>query len=64
MESEPLTVVAAQLNYKICDFDGNLAKQLEVLEQQREADLIVFSELSVPGYYPQDLLDEPWFLQL
>ena len=57
MKNEPLTVVAAQLNYKICDFDGNLARHLEVLERHRDADLIVFSELSTSGYYPQDLLE-------
>ncbi len=60
----PLLIIAAQLNYKICDFPGNLAKQLDVLERNRDADLIVFSELSTSGYYPQDLLEEPWFLPL
>jgi NAD+ synthetase len=35
-----------------------------VLERHRDADLIVFSELSTSGYYPQDLLEESWFLQL
>src|SRR6476469_3994267 len=64
MKPEPLQIVAAQVNYKVCDFAGNLAKQLAVLDRHRDADLIVFSELSTCGYYPQDLLEEPWFLQL
>ncbi len=34
MNSESLNVVAAHPNYKICDFQGNLAGQLDVLDGQ------------------------------
>jgi hypothetical protein len=33
MSTQPITAVGAQLNYKICDFDVNLARQIEVLER-------------------------------
>jgi hypothetical protein len=33
MSTQLITAVAAQLNYKICDFDANLARRIEVLER-------------------------------
>lgn len=58
-------IAIAQCNYTIGDFDANKAIILEKTEQARlaGADLVVFSELAVCGYPPDDLLDYDWFVQ-
>lgn len=60
-----MKIALAQLNYTIGDFAGNTAKIIKAIEQARDNDagLIVFSELAVCGYPPDDLLDYPHFIQ-
>ncbi len=60
-----MKIALAQLNYTIGDFAGNTAKIIEGIHQARTAgaSLIVFSELSVCGYPPDDLLDYPHFIK-
>ena len=60
-----MKVAIAQLNYIIGDFEGNSAKIINQIEQAKNenADLVVFSELSVTGYYPHDLLEKKEFIQ-
>ncbi len=55
----------AQLNFKIGDFEGNTAKIADTIfnAKQKGADLVIFSEMSVCGYMPDDLLDYPWFVE-
>jgi NAD+ synthase (glutamine-hydrolysing) len=57
-----MIILAAQLNPTIGDFPRNTAKILEVLSQNSDADLIVFSELAICGYPPEDLLLLPDFV--
>lgn len=58
-----MRIALAQLNYKIGDFENNFAKIAQVIEQQQgKADLIVFSELCLSGYYPKDLIYQPGFM--
>jgi NAD+ synthase/NAD+ synthase (glutamine-hydrolysing) len=59
-----LKITVAQLNWMVGDIAGNVAKMTAAARQaaQDGADLVVFSELSITGYYPGDLLDEPDFL--
>ncbi|MES2888798.1 MAG: NAD+ synthase [Pseudomonadota bacterium] len=59
-----LRITAAQLNYTVGDIEGNAQKMIEVatLAAADEADMVVFTELSLCGYYPGDLLDEPGFM--
>src|SRR5690554_1184693 len=59
-----MKVALAQLNYIIGDFDGNARKIVHSIEKAKTqgADLIVFSELSVTGYYPHDLLEKKEFV--
>jgi NAD+ synthetase len=59
-----LRITVAQLNYTVGDIAGNVAKMVAAARRaaQADADLVVFSELSLTGYYPGDLLDEPDFL--
>jgi NAD+ synthase (glutamine-hydrolysing) len=60
-----MKVVLAQLNYTIGDFERNSSKIIgEIGKAKNEgADLVVFSELSVTGYYPHDLLEKKEFIQ-
>lgn len=54
-----------QINTTIGDFAGNRARILEVTRQGVEADveLLVFPEMSLCGYPPNDLLDHDTFAQ-
>ncbi|MBN2637270.1 MAG: NAD+ synthase [Prolixibacteraceae bacterium] len=59
-----MKVAFAQLNYTIGDFLGNSEKIIQHIEKAKAegAELVVFSELSVIGYYPHDLLEKKEFI--
>ena len=59
-----MKIALAQLNYTIGDFEGNTNLMLRAVENARSsgAHLVVFSELSVTGYYPHDLLEKQEFI--
>lgn len=59
-----LKLTLAQLNYTVGDIEGNAAKMIEAAQRavRDGSELVVFSELSLTGYYPGDLLDEQGFL--
>tara|TARA_R110000787_G_scaffold20281_34_gene60494 strand:- start:311 stop:1924 length:1614 start_codon:yes stop_codon:yes gene_type:complete len=57
--SEPLRIVAAQINLWVGDIEGNAEKIIKASIRARDelrADLIVFPELALLGYPPDDLL--------
>ena len=60
-----MKIALAQLNYRIGDFQGNVSKIIASIRnaQIEGADLVVFSELSVTGYYPHDLLEKREFIE-
>ena len=60
-----MRVALAQINTVVGDIDGNRARILERLEESRaaQADLVLFPELAVTGYPPEDLLLRPDFLR-
>ncbi len=60
-----MKVVIAQLNYTIGDFEENSEKIISRINSAKSAgaDLVVFSELSVTGYYPHDLLEKKEFIK-
>lgn len=61
-----LRIVQAQLNFTVGDLDGNLKKHIEAARIARDkwhADAIVFPELSLTGYPPEDLLLRPHFIR-
>lgn len=60
-----MKVALIQLNYIIGDFEGNAEKMIAHIRKAKSegADLAVFSELSVTGYYPHDLLEKKEFIQ-
>lgn len=59
-----MNLCIAQLNYKIADFEGNLAKMSLAVKQAAAhgVDLIIFSELSICGYPPLDMLEQQSFI--
>ncbi|OPF62777.1 NAD+ synthase [Hydrogenophaga sp. H7] len=59
-----ITITLAQLNVTVGDMDGNVRQMVAAAQRARDdgAELVVFSELSLTGYYPGDLLDEPHFM--
>lgn len=59
-----LRVALAQLNYTVGDVAGNLAAIETAVDRARaaDADLLVCSELSLPGYPPNDLVTRPAFV--
>lgn len=59
-----MKIVLSQLNYTIGDLTGNVKKMIRHLDQARAegADLVVFSELSICGYIPKDMLNYDSFV--
>jgi NAD+ synthase (glutamine-hydrolysing) len=59
-----IRVAAAQLNVVVGDLEGNATRILEAYETAEAAgcDLVVFPELTVTGYPPEDLLLRPAFV--
>jgi NAD+ synthase (glutamine-hydrolysing) len=59
-----MRIVAAQINPIVGDLQGNTKKILENIEQaeKKGADVVVFPELALCGYPPEDLLFHPHFL--
>lgn len=58
-----MKVALAQLNYIVSDFEYNHTKMVMAIERaiKKNAELIVFSELSICGYPPHDLLEKREF---
>ncbi|MCT7360566.1 NAD+ synthase [Thalassolituus pacificus] len=59
--SQSLTIALAQHNFLVGDISGNGQRIVEAAQQaqQQGAQLVVFSELAVTGYPPEDLLLRP-----
>jgi NAD+ synthase (glutamine-hydrolysing) len=59
-----MKIALAQLNYHIGNFEQNSAKIISHINRAKEAGakLVVFSELAVTGYYPNDLLERKEFI--
>jgi NAD+ synthase/NAD+ synthase (glutamine-hydrolysing) len=60
-----LRITIAQLNFTVGDIEGNVTRMVAAARQaaSEQADLVVFSELALCGYYPGDMLDESAFQQ-
>jgi NAD+ synthase (glutamine-hydrolysing) len=59
-----MKIALAQFNPTVGDFAGNSTRILSLATQaqQRGAHLAVFTELCLCGYFPQDLLERPAFI--
>jgi NAD+ synthase (glutamine-hydrolysing) len=61
----PLRLALAQIDTRVGDLEGNAAKITEQIALARDAgaELVLFPELAVTGYPPEDLLLKEHFLQ-
>lgn len=57
--TERLAIALAQIAPLVGDIDGNVARILAARESAAGADLVVFCELVVSGYPPEDLVQKP-----
>ena len=59
-----LTFALAQHDFLVGDIQGNLDKALRLISDARDAgaDLLLFPEMALTGYPPEDLLLRPGFL--
>lgn len=60
-----LRITLAQINTTVGDLDGNVERSLKAVREAEAlgSDLIVFPELTITGYPPEDLLLKPGFLE-
>ncbi len=63
--SKPLRLALAQVNATVGDIAGNVRKVLSACDRAREtgANLVVFPEMVLPGYPPEDLLLRASFVE-
>src|SRR5918992_46282 len=61
----PLTLALAQINTRVGDLEGNVRRITRRIAEARAAgaELVLFPELAVTGYPPEDLLLKEHFLQ-
>ena len=62
--ADTLRLAIAQVNPTVGDLDGNVALALDALGEATEAgaDVVVFPEMTITGYPPEDLVLKPGFL--
>ena len=58
-----MKLAVAQINTTVGDLAGNIARILDAAEKVREADLVFFPEMTVPGYPPRDMLYDASFIE-
>jgi NAD+ synthase (glutamine-hydrolysing) len=59
-----MRIAVAQINTSVGDLEGNTQKIIAAIKTvEKKADLLVFPELSITGYPPQDLLLEKNFVE-
>src|SRR5215469_5213389 len=63
--ARPLRVGLAQIDSTVGDLAGNAARMIEWIDRARGegCDVVVFPELALPGYPPEDLLLKPSFIR-
>jgi NAD+ synthase len=57
-----MKITLAQLNFTVGDFETNTSKIIDAAKKNQSADLIVFPELCICGYPPEDLVLRPEFI--
>ena len=60
-----MRIALGQINTTVGDLEANVRKILDTIERAKvhRADLVVFPELAIPGYPPEDLLLKPQFIE-
>lgn len=61
----PFRIALAQINPTVGDFEGNVSKIIYHVEEsvRAGAQVVVFPELAITGYPPEDLLLKPHFIE-
>jgi len=62
-KTKPLNITLAQLNPTLGYIDGNAAQIIKTWKENNASDLIVFPELFICGYPPEDLVLNPALLK-
>ena len=63
-QKKGMRIAVAQINVTVGDLEGNAQRIIKFIKKaENEADLVVFPELAVTGYPPQDLLFEKQFIR-
>ena len=57
--TQKLTIALAQLNQRVGDLAANAAAMLAWRAKAKGADLVMFPELQLTGYPPEDLVLKP-----
>jgi NAD+ synthase (glutamine-hydrolysing) len=60
-----MKIALAQLNVTVGDIAGNTDKVIRTIHEaaKNNAEIVVFPEMVIPGYPPQDLIFEPGFVE-
>ncbi len=63
--AETLRIALAQTNTTVGDFKGNCRKIIEYINKAKNtgAEIVLFPELTIPSYFPEDLLLKKRFVQ-
>src|SRR5215212_2878729 len=61
--TDRLTIAFAQLNQSVGDLDANAAAMLDWRAKAGDCDLVMFPELQLTGYPPEDLVLKPEFVR-
>ncbi|MEN5209497.1 NAD+ synthase [Stenotrophomonas terrae] len=64
--SQSLRIALAQFDFPVGDVDGNASRIIELMHEARDeygAEVVLFPELAISGYPPEDLLMRPGFLR-
>lgn len=51
-----LSLVLAQQNFRVGDIEGNVTRIIELMKDYQHEDMLIFSELAICGYPPEDLI--------
>ena len=61
--ADKLTIALAQMNQRVGDLEGNAAAILTIRDRAPGAELVLYPELQVTGYPPEDLVLKPEFVR-
>ena len=61
--TDRLTIALAQMNQRVGDLEANAAAMLAMRDKAAGADLILYPELQITGYPPEDLVLKPEFVR-
>ncbi|HET9810874.1 MAG TPA: NAD+ synthase [Sphingomicrobium sp.] len=61
--TDRLIIALAQMNQRVGDLDGNANAMLGVRRRAKNADLVLYPELQLTGYPPEDLVLKPEFVR-